>query len=137
MTTLAQAREQIYLTFTTDWAGLTPVQLGNEVFKTPKPTDDWVRVTVRHRVARQESLGDVGARKFDRAGSVFVQCFTPLDKGEAATDALATTARAVFEGKTFSPQAIRFTGVDVREVGPDRGWNQTNVEAPFNYTETK
>lgn len=135
--TLTQARERIYQTFTTDWGVTSPVQFDSEKFQTPVPTDDWVRVSVRHNSSSQESLGGVGNRKFMRGGSVFVQCFTPLDKGAKGADVLALTAKNIFEGKTFAPESIRFTDVVVREIGPSSGWYQTNVEASFNYDEIK
>lgn len=135
--TLDEAVKRIYETFITDWAATSPFTLDNEDYTPPKPTDDWVRVAIRHSGGGQASLGDVGNRKFDRFGSVFVQCFTPIDKGRKGADTLAAVARTIFEGKTLSPESIRFTSASVREIGPERGWYQVNMEASFNYTETK
>ncbi len=135
--TLTQATERILQTFVTDWAALTPFVFDNEKLVPPNPKADWVRVVVRHAGGGQESLGDVGNRKFAREGSVFVQCFTPENEGRAASDLLVTAARNIFEGKTLSPESIRFTGTEVREIGVDEGYYQSNMEAFFNYTETK
>ena len=136
MTTLSQAKTRIATTFVTDWGATSVLTFDGEKF-TPPADKPCVRVAIRHNVSDQESLGDVGNRKFLRTGSVFVQVFAPLDKGSKTADTLATTARNVFEGKTLSPEVIRFSGVEVREIGPSDGWYQTNVEAAFNYNETK
>jgi len=136
MATLPQARERIYQEFTTAWGATSAFVLDNEKM-VPPAGDKWVRVAVRHQASVQETLGGVGLRKFERIGTVFVQCFTPLDKGMADGDNLAQAARAVFEGKTLNPEAIHFFGVAVRDIGVSESWNQTNVEAFFIYHETK
>ena len=136
MATLNQARERIYQTFVTAWGTTSALSFEGEAF-TPPVGAPWVRVSVRHSDAVQDSLGGIGLRKFERIGRVFVQCFVPLDTGLAAVDNLATLARNVFEGKTLSPEAIHFFGVVVREIGPDDGWLQVNVEAAFIYHETR
>jgi hypothetical protein len=138
MTTLGQARERIYESFVTDWGATSAFTFDNEEFDPPTGTP-WVRLAVRHTASNQETLGGIGQRKYERIGSVFVQCFTPLDSGVASADNLASIARAVFEGKTLAPagEAIHFFDVVVREVGPDGAWYQINVEAFFTYHETK
>ena len=136
MTSLNDAAGRIYQDFVTDWGATSPLTFDNEAY-TPVEGTAFVRLAVRHDLGEQESLGGVGRRKFDRAGLVFVQCFAPLDNGRATADNLASTARAVFEGKTLTPENIRFYGVTIREIGVSDGWYQINVEAPFNYTETK
>ncbi len=135
--TLTEATERIYQTFSDDWGSTSLFAFDNEKLVPPKPSDDWVRVTVRHAGGGQESLGDVGNRKFTRQGSVFVQCFVPLNEGRAGADLLVIAARNIFEGKTLLPESIRFTGSDVREIGESEGYYQMNMEAFFNYTETK
>jgi hypothetical protein len=133
MTTLNDARGIIYAAFVAG-IGATPFTLDNENYD--PPTDAvWYRLAVRHADRNQESLGGLGARKFESEGSVFVQCFAPLDSGAALADTLAETARSIFEGKTLTQ--IRFTSAAVREIGPTDDWYQINVEATFTYTETK
>lgn len=141
MTTLAVAEETIYSTFVADWSEtndddtVVPIEYDNE--KIVPPTEaNWVRLTIRHNTGTQKSLGGIGNRKFLRAGIVFVQCFTPENSGATGARTLAAAARTIFEGKTLSPGSISFTDVVVREVGPDEGWYQVNVEAAFDYDET-
>lgn len=137
MTTLNEARGRIYQDFVTAWGATSPFTFDNEEFDPPNPPAAWVRLTVRHNTSQQESLGPAGRRKYERGGSVFVQCFTPLDSGVSAADNLATVVRSTFEGKTLTPENVRFTEVIVREIGPDGEWYQMNVEAVFTYTETR
>lgn len=136
MTTQNDARGAIYTAFDTDWGGLSAFTFDNENFDPPAGAN-WARLVVRHDARVQESLGAVNSRKFQSGGSVIIQCFTPLDKGVSPADTLSTAARAVFEGKTLTPENIRFTAAVVTEIGPTDDWYQVNVEAFFTYTETK
>lgn len=134
MPSTVDAKESMLQAFITDWAAATEVDSDNEKFDTPVD-EDWVRWSCRHNDSNQESLGGVGHRKFTRGGSVFIQVFGRLDKGSRPADALAQNARAIYEGKTID--GVRFTDVIIREIGPDDSWYQINVEAIFEYTETK
>ena len=138
MATPNEAAGRIYQDFATGWGATSPFTFDNENPKGFPPANaPWARVSVRHGPTNQESLGGVGRRKFERTGSVFVQCFAPLDGGRVAADTLAQVARTIFEGKTLTPENLHFTAVEIREIGPDEAWYQINVEAPFTYTETK
>lgn len=140
MTTQAQAREAIYKRFIDAWAAIPrtePVTLDNESFRQPSPSSSWIRVSIRHRGAEQETMGPVGSRKFARTGVVFVQVFTPADTGTALSDLLIGLSRDIFEGVSIVGTTIRFNGVSTREVGPDGKWYSALVEAPFEYDETK
>lgn len=142
-TTLNEARERIYQEFSDNWGATSVYVFANE--KPPDnfpPADVWARVSVQHRASAQESLGDAGARKFERLGSVIVQCFAPLDTGtgsaSAGADFLAQTALGIFEGASLDPENVRFVAATVREIGDDgTGYWQTNVEADFRWTEVK
>lgn len=137
MTTYLEAKERIYETFDTDFTTTANVTFDNEKYDPPDNTS-WVRLAVRHTGRQQESLGPVAGRKFESFGSVFVQCFAPLDTGAKTADTLAQAAQAVFEGKTIgAAERLRFTSVSIVEVGPGEDWHQVNVEAFFTYTETK
>ena len=92
---------------------------------------------VRHDGSSLEAIGGVGNNKYERTGRATIQVFTPLNQGTEEADTLAQTARAIFEGITLSSNAIRFNNAVVREIGPDDGWYQINVEAFFQYNERK
>ncbi len=130
MTTQSQAKEAIYGAFKSGWSN--PYYFDNEVVETED--GNWARLTVRHSTSNQETLGPVGNRKFQRNGNVIVQLFTKLGEATDDVDSLSATIRAIFEGKTIS--GVNFSSVNVREIGPSGAWYQTNIEAPFNYTET-
>lgn len=136
MTTLNEARGAIYEAFVAGWGSTSLFTFDNESFD---PPDDaaWARLTVRHAIRAQESLGGIGARKFESEGSAIVQCFAPLDSGASLADALAEVARSIFEGKTLLPEVIRFTSAEIQEIGPTDAWYQINCTASFSYTQTK
>jgi len=131
MSTLVSAREAIYQRFVDQWGGSSAFTFDNEQFDPPAGVP-WVRVSVRHSFGAQETLGGAPNRRFSRGGLIFVQVFVPLDSGNKAADALAQSARAIFEGTHFATD-VRCSDVTVREVGPSEGWFQTNVECSFEY----
>jgi uncharacterized protein DUF4128 len=135
-TTLVDAREAMYQRFSTQWGSTTPVAFDNEKFEPPVGTS-WVRVSVRHQTAGQETLQVAGNRQFLRGGEAVVQVFAAQDRGTRAADLLAQQARAIFEGVALNSNGIRFTDVLVREIGESEGWYQVNVEATFQYQERK
>lgn len=137
MTTLAEAKQRILAVFLADFTATTNITLDGEKYN-PPTDDNWVRVAIRHTSRSQESLGSVGRRKFESVGSVFVQCFSPLDSGSGSADTMAAAAQNVFEGKLIgTTERLRFTSAAITEVGPTDDWYQINVEAFFTYTETK
>jgi len=137
MTTLAEAREAIYQRFVDVWNDETVYTFDNEDFKTPK-RDPWVRLVVRHEGAFQETLGQVGNRRFARVGRVLVQVFTAEDQGTSRSDELVMLATSAFEGVTLASSTVRFSEVSFREVGAgDDKFFQALVDAPFEYDETK
>jgi len=132
-----EARKTLCLRWVANWVATS----ANFVFENEDNknfdagTSPWARVSVRHTVGGQETLGPAGSRIFERRGILLVQLFTPKDSGMQAGAVLANSARAIFEGVSFS-------GVDcyngqVREVGPDGKWFQHVAEVDFRYYETK
>lgn len=133
--TTPTARELIYSRFITQWGTTTPLTFDNEAFDPPEGKA-WVRLTVRHNDSNFETLGGVGNRRVRREGSIFIQVFTPGDKGTQKSDTLVQTARAVFEGVSFGPGVDCNNAVD-REVGPDGAHYMRVVECFFAYEERK
>lgn len=134
MTTINEAREAIYLRWSTQWGTTTPFTFDNESFSAPDK-GQWARLTVRNTESEQRTLGAPGNRRFRRVASVFVQLYDLVDEGLETLDILAQTARGIFEGVSFS--GLDFTNVVVRESGADGKWFQVVVEAFFDYEETK
>jgi hypothetical protein len=148
VTTLPEAREAIYAWFLQHWvieAGDPPTigprtlsTLDNEAgFEEPTDGSPWVRVSVRHFAASQQTLGKAGNRKFERQAATFVQVYVKPDGGTKDADLLAHDAAAIFEGVSLDGTTIHFGDVITRETGPDGKWYGVLVEARFRYTETK
>jgi hypothetical protein len=139
MVNLVDARETIYQRFATLWGTTSAITFDNEAF-TPPAGQPWVRVSVRHSGSTLEAIGGSGfggMNTFQRIGRCVIQVFVPIDAGTRQADTLAQAARAIFEGTTLSSNAIRFTNVVLREIGPDDAWYQINLEATFQYDERK
>ena len=137
MTTLNQAREAIYAAFVAKW-DVGPVSgytFDNEKYDPPEG-EPWVRLSVRHSDARQETLGSVGNRRFARRGTAFVQVFVPQDTGTQKADDLTRQAMSIFEGVSLAGTTVRFLNVIPRETGVDGSWFGTLVRAEFEYDET-
>jgi hypothetical protein len=131
-----EARESIYSAFFNIWgnAPVTEYTFDNEKF-TPPSSAPWVRLSVRHMVFSQETLGKIGIRKFMRTGKVFVQVFTPQDIGTQEADILVDQVRAIFEGQILSGP-IWFKNADVTENGVSNGWYMVTVSIDFQYEDT-
>jgi hypothetical protein len=150
MTTLSDARNQMFERFWTDWQANTPAVnsgvvpevrwQGDDSGDKPDASAAWARIGILHATAGQETFGTVGNRCFGRTGQVIIQIFAPLSRGEGLTqaEALAMIAQNAFEGKTAGPGGeIWFRDVVINEIGPDAAWFQFNVTATFNYDELK
>lgn len=137
MTTTQVARETIYQTFANE-IGLdldTRVTFANEDFN-PPVGQSWTRLAMIHQTGNQETLQEVGFRRFLREGIISVQLFFPLNDGLRNTDALIATARAIFEGRTLAGP-IWCTDANVFEIGPSDGWFQVNIDTNFAYEEVR
>jgi hypothetical protein len=137
VTTIAEARKTVYTTVLNSGIMATDkIALDNEAFEAPIDGSSWMRVAVRNNGSEKETLGPY---KYERRASAYVQIFVPVDAGltnaTAANnaDALATSVRDLFEGKSLS--GLNFAGVLIREGRPDGRWFLVVVDAPFNYHE--
>ena len=142
------ARDAILDKFKAAWDAGTPAVNGGDIPSVEWPNVDppdppltegnapWARVTVRHGPGGQATLGEAGARRFSRTGTVTVQIFVPAAKrGLVTGDRLGNVALSAFEGERS--EDVWFSDVEMREVGVDGAWHQTNVSATFNYEVVK
>lgn len=136
MTTTQEARETIYQTFASE-IGLASsrVTFANEDYA-PPVGQSWVRLTVLHQTGNQETLQEVGLRRFRREGIISVQIFVPIDIGLRDADDLLAVARNIFEGRTLSGP-IWCTDANASEIGPSDGWYQFNIDTNFAYEEVR
>lgn len=143
MTTINQAREAVYQAFDATWGNRTPRQLEGIAFVEPGPDVQWIRVVVRNLGGTTETLGDEGNKKHRRNGLVIMSVFTPADRGMKAGDEHAQFALNIFESRNIpvpgDTERLDFIAGDVREIPMERDAKsrQTNVEVPFDFTETK
>lgn len=136
MTTPNEAREAIYLRFTTDFTSIPNSRIVFENEDEPEDVgDSWVRLSMRGISRSQDTLGRVANRRFRSSASVFVQVYTDTNTGIQLSDTLAKEAADIFEGVSFS--GLDFRAVTIQETGVDGKWNQMLVEAPFDYDEIK
>ena len=134
MTTINEAREAIYARFIANFTGTSNITFDNEDFDDPA-SGSWVRLSIRHAVRLQDTLGRSGNRSFKSGASVFIQVYTAINAGLSLADTLAREAANVFEGVSFSE--LDFRGALIKESGPTGKWYQTLVEIEFDYYETK
>lgn len=135
MTTNVTAKQGIYDDFLAGWTDPTVIILEGEDKK--PPTDaPYVKLFVRHFVRAQETLGGIGARKFQSDGLIVAQIFTPLDKGSTPADNLALLVQGVLEGKTLT-NTVHTNEATINEIGDTDDGYQINVSTEFYYHETK
>jgi hypothetical protein len=96
----------------------------------------WARVTVKHNVRTQQTLGSQGNRLFDNIGLIIVEVYTPKGDGLTTARSLSTIARDAFEGVS-TPNGVWFRNTRVNEIGPEGHWYHTNVIAEFSYDEIR
>lgn len=99
-------------------------------------TNPFFMFITRHAAGRQDTLGGVGHRSFQRLGTSVASIYTPVGKGLSESYALAKTVADAYEGKT-SQNGVWFRNVRIQEIGRDGEFYQTNVLVDFEYYETK
>lgn len=145
VSTVASARDEITLHFTTKWnAGIPPIPiLLYDDKHRDLPTDDhYARLLIRHNLGRQSTIG---ARKsqggdgirYRHFGIITVQVFTISGDGLTKADDLVELALDAFESEKTGLDRVEFRNARINEIGQDGPWFQTNVIAEFNYDRTK
>lgn len=124
--------------FKTGWGSTTGVKYDNVPFTVP--TTAWVSIEVWDGAALKASLGN-GARLRRSTGTVFVNIYTPLNKGSKAARDYADSVCAIFRDKQVS--GITFEEPDVKRIGEQyfsingvqstTQWYQMIVSIPFFY----
>jgi hypothetical protein len=130
--TLTEAREAIYQRWSDNWGG--DLYFDGEPME--EPQEAWARLSVRHIDSNQDTLGAPGNRQYRRQCSIIVQVFSPVEEGRGPLDALADTARAIWEGVSFSG-ITTYGGVQTTEIPSEGRWQQVNVEALADYYEVR
>ena len=134
---VADERSAIGTLFNTAWGSTNPtipVAWPNRPF-TP-PAGSWVRLTI---VGSDSKAVEIGPRSQERrTGTVIVQVFTTLDKGDALGLGLADTVAGIFRNQRVAAGDagdILFRKPRTRSIGVDaeKAFWQINVEVPFQH----
>jgi hypothetical protein len=111
---------------------------GKELPNPPDAQTSWIRVNIVHGPAGQASLASpMGRRRWNRTGTLIVQCFVPLTKGSVVgARAIATALQDGMQGSESS-HGVWFRGATVNEVGKDASWYQVNFAITFTYDDVR
>jgi len=133
---LNEARTAIYCRMLDSYTGVdrSLITFDNENFDEPIDIP-WVRLTVRHSVRVQSTLGHSANRRFRTRATVFIQVYTKANGGTLEGDGLSTEAADIFEGFSFS--GLDFGATTIVETGVSGKWYQHLVECRFDYDEIK
>ena len=120
-----------------------PYCFDNEAFTPPLSSDGrglpWARLSVRGLSSGQETIGQVGNRKFTRSAIVRLEIYTPPATGLKAADLLIEAGMRTFEGKSLLGTTLKTYDARTQEVGlVDEGrWFLSTVQVSFDYEEIK
>jgi len=136
ISSIEQARDLIIGQFLDEWNTLASppkVLYADRVGEPPDESEAWARISVQHSLASQVTLGGPAGKRFRRFGTVLVNILTPYGEGLTTSDVLVQKAVDAFEGRSTSPDEVRFLNTSFSEIGPDGAWFRTNVQADFEY----
>lgn len=135
---IISGRDLILGVFKTVWAASSysavPVHYPDVKNDVPR-TGSWVRVTLQHNGERQQTLGEVGNRRFKRWGILTFQVYTEHGDGQTVNDAMVKVIHGAYRGKTTGVDGVWFHGARIAEAGIDGEFWQTNVMVDFEYEE--
>ena len=143
VTSITQARDDILTVFQTAWDANTTAIVGSipevryrlvEESAIPPADGYWAHVSVEHVDGGHAAIG---TRLFEHLGLFTAQLYSPAEAaGLDNLDLLIQVVLDAFEGK-YSTNGVWFRNARVNEVGPGRGYFQTNVLVEFVYTTAK
>lgn len=122
--------------FKNGWGSTTSIKYDNVPFTVPSVS--WVSISVWDGNSQKMSLG-AGAQLRRSTGTVFINIYTPLNKGSKAARDLADLVIPIFRDKQVS--GITFEEPDVRRIGEQyfsingvestTQWYQMVVSVPY------
>lgn len=118
--------------FNAGWGNTTEIAYENEPF-TPPSDESYVSLVIRPDDAFQHEIGSTQVT-FRHPGLIFVMIFSPPDKGNAVSLALADTAAAIFRRQTssFTDGRILYRAPTITPIGiTDEGYFHVNVVIPY------
>lgn len=137
MSVWREVQEALYQRWKAGWVNgpdpLTPFVFENKSFA--PPVAPWARFSVKRMPGGTGTLGNIGNRKMDRVGMVFVQLFEPPGGGTGRISDLGEFAAGLFENCRIEPHDIRFSAVEpgqASDIENGRWWG-LSVEGRFDY----
>lgn len=128
------ARDAIYKVFADVWRD-SPVIWNDISSRVPDESVPWARVILKHTVGKQGSLScDVGTKKYNRAGILLIQIFTPLGRGQTQGYDLAAMVANAYEDAKLD---VWFRNTRINEQGTSGNSDQINVLTDFLYDEVR
>ena len=146
MLTYQNVEDILVRCFLQAWGDTTPVILKNQKqTQIPKGAEAWVRFTVLRTASAQDSLGEVGNRRFLRMGRVFVQIFVRTGTKTGRLNELSSKVMDLYENTTFPNfRVLQITqqdladGADVSNSKSGDGvWFGTLINVQFTFDEIK
>jgi hypothetical protein len=99
-------------------------------------SSEWVRITTtRMGEGEHAGIGD-GTGRYSKRGMIIFQVFTVKGLGISRANLLSQAIVDCFEGET-STNGVTTSRTEVRHIGSDGGWHQTNVNVFFDFDEYK
>lgn len=128
--TLTEARNEMMKRYLDEFTGQFPIALDNKKLQKPDGVK-WVRLTIIFSGGNQDSFGKVGNRKFVKRGLIFIQVFTPINKGTDANDDLCNSSLNLFDGVRINDLWM-YNG-RIRTIGSDGEFYHQNVIVDFEF----
>lgn len=98
--------------------------------------DPWCRITVAEIGGGQNTVSAVGSRRFRRNAQATIQIYTPKNEGTTRARQLAAEARTILEGVSLGG-GLDFNNARILPTLAEEKWQQTSVEADFEFEEIK
>lgn len=133
--TPVEVRNAITSRYLTEFDGQFPIAVDNKKFDPPNPLSKWARVNVQFNDGNQSSLGKIGNRRFTKLGLLFVQIFTPINKGTDENDSLANSSANLFDGVRI--QDLWLYNGRIKTIGSADEYYQQNVIVEFEFEEIR
>lgn len=128
--TPTEVRNEIMKKYLDEFTGQFPIALDNKKFEKPDGVK-WVRLTILFNSGNQDSLGNEGNRKFVKRGLIFIQVFTPINKGTNANDDLCNSSLNLLDGVKINDLWM-YNG-RIKTVGSDGEFYHQNVVVEFEF----
>jgi hypothetical protein len=128
--TPTEVRNEIMKRYLNEFTGQFSIAFDNKKFDKPDG-EKWVRLNIMFNSGSQDSLGKATNRKFIKQGLVFVQVFTPSNKGTNENDDLCNSSLNLLDGVRINDLWM-YNG-RINTIGSDGEFYQQNAVVEFEF----